>query len=151
MRREVMTATIAVLLATGAMAATEASANARRLEGRPRVARCADRHPWTHVTQRQELVWCIAHLFDSPGSPRTAIAVARCESGEDFQDVYGGDGHVGTYQHVTSSWYGRWATWGRGIGVKESPTNVLSQAVVSVRMARALGTWNSSAGWAGCA
>lgn len=152
MRRAVVyAAAIALLLSGGATAATEASAEARRLEDRPRVARCAERHPWTRTGQREGLVWCIAHAFDSPGTPRLAIAVGHCESGADLQDAYGGDGHVGTFQHVTSSWYGRWRTWGQRLGVDSSPTNVLSQAVVSVRMARSLGTWNSSAGWAGCA
>jgi hypothetical protein len=79
------------------------------------------------------------------------VRVAGCESGADFQDAYGGDGHVGTFQHITSRWYARWRTWGRAIGVRSAATNVLSQAVVSVRMAISLRTWNSSAGWAGCA
>jgi len=166
-KRIVMTAAIAALLTAGAMGPPEALASARlahsqaaapgtqqeagALAEHPRIARCADRHPWTRVGQRAELVWCIAHTFDSPGSPRTAIAVGHCESGSDLQDAYGGDGHVGTYQHITSRWYARWRTWGKAIGVNDSPTNVLSQAVVSVRMAISLGTWNSSAGWAGCA
>jgi hypothetical protein len=150
-RAVVYTAAIALLLSGGVTAATEASGEARRLEDRPRVARCADRHPWTRVGQREELVWCIAHTFDSPGPPRTAIAVGHCESGADLQDRYGGDGHIGTFQQITSRWHDRWRTWGQRIGVKDEPRNVLSQAVVSVRMARSLGTWNSSAGWAGCA
>jgi hypothetical protein len=151
LRAVVYTAAIAVLLSGGATAATGATGEARRLEDRPRVARCAERHPWTQVGQREELVWCIAHAFDSPGSPRTAIAVGHCESGTDLQDAYAGDGYVGTFQHITSRWHARWVTWGKRIGVKDAATNVLSQAVVSVRMARSLGTWNSSAGWAGCA
>lgn len=152
MRKALMTAiTAAIVLAGLTVTATEATGITRRLEDRPRVARCAERHPWTRVGQREELVWCIAHLFDAPGSPRTAIAVGHCESGSDLQDAYGEDGHVGTFQHITSRWYARWRTWGQRIGVKDSPTNVLSQAVVSIRMARSLGTWNSSAGWAGCA
>jgi len=122
-----------------------------KLGSHPRIARCADRHPPDRVGERAPLIWCVAAAFDSPGSPRYAIAVGRCESGSDLQDVYSGDGHVGTFQHVTSSWLGRWRTWGARIGVPSSPTNVLSQAVVSVRMARSLGTWSSSAGWAGCA
>jgi hypothetical protein len=121
------------------------------LSDHPRVARCAEKNDWTRVGQRAELVWCIAHTFDAPGSPRTAVRVAGCESGNDLQDAYGGDGHIGTFQHVTSRWLGRWRAWGRGLGVRSAATNVLSQAVVSVRMAISLGTWNSSAGWAGCA
>lgn len=117
----------------------------------PRIDRCSERHPWERVAERSELVWCIAHVFDSPGPPRQAVSTARCESGADLQDAYGGDGYVGTFQHITSRWFDRWRTWGKRIGVKDSPTNVLSQAVVSVRMARSLGTWSSSAGWAGCA
>lgn len=120
------------------------------LDDHPRVARCAEKNDWTRTGQRSELVWCIARTFDAPGSPRTAVGVASCESGNDLQDAYGGDGHIGTFQHVTSKWLGRWRTWGRGI-VRSSAVNVLAQAVVSVRMAISLGTWNSSAGWAGCA
>jgi len=134
---------IAIVIVGGASPANALT----ELSEHPRVNRCADHHPWTRIGERQPLIWCIAHTFDSPGSPRTAIAVGHCESGTDLQDAYGGDGHVGTLQHITSSWYGRWRTWGRVIGVKDSPTNVLSQAVVSVRMARSLGTWSSTAGW----
>jgi hypothetical protein len=123
------------------LAAGLTPANAGTLKEHPRVNRCADRHPWTKVHQRQPLIWCVARAFDSPGSPRYAVEIARCESGSDLQDAYGGDGYVGTFQHVTSSWRGRWRTWGRRIGVPPSPTNVLSQAVVSVRMAISNGTW----------
>ena len=142
--KRVLTTALTAALVTGIAAAGPPSsfAEARRLEDRPRVARCADHHPWTHVGQRAKLIWCIAHLFDSPGSPRYAIAIGHCESGTDLQDAYGGDGHVGTFQHITSSWPGRWRTWGERIGVSSSPTNVLSQAVVSVRMAISNGTWS---------
>ena len=128
-----------------------ADSRSGELASHPRIHRCAERHPWERVGHRQRLIWCVAHAFNGPGTPRTAIAVARCESGDDFQDIDGSDGHIGTFQHVTSSWPGRWRTWGQAVGVRSSPTNVLSQAVVSVRMAIVLGTWNSSAGWAGCA
>lgn len=117
------------------------------LQNHPRVARCAERHDWQRIGQRQELVWCIAHVFNSPGTPRYAVAIGHCESGSDLQDTYAGDGYVGTFQHVTSSWDGRWRTWGRRIGVSSSDTNVLSQAVVSVRMAKAIGGWGAPGGW----
>lgn len=113
-----------------------------KLGRHPRIARCAERHPQDRVGERAPLIWCVAHAFDSPGSPRYAIAIGRCESGADLQDVYGGDGYVGTFQHVTSSWPGRWRSWGARIGVPSSATNVLSQAVVSVRMAISNGTWS---------
>ena len=109
------------------------------LEAHPQVDRCAERHPWSRVREREPLLWCIAHKYDPPGSPRFAISVAHCESGTDLQDTYAGDGYVGTYQHITDQWYGRWRVWGKGIGVKSSPTNVLSQAVVSIRMADSVG------------
>jgi len=141
-KRALVTAAIAAALAGWAIGPPGNAAEARRLEDRPRVARCADHHPWTHVSERAPLIWCIAHAFDSPGSPRYAVAIGHCESGTDLQDVYGGDGHVGTFQHITSSWFGRWRTWGARIGVPSSPTNVLSQAVVSVRMAISNGTWS---------
>jgi hypothetical protein len=113
-----------------------------QLRNHPKIARCADRHPQERVGERAPLIWCVAHAFDSPGSPRYAIAIGHCESGSDLQDLYGGDGFVGTFQHVTSSWLGRWRAWGARIGVPSSATNVLSQAVVSVRMAISNGTWS---------
>lgn len=112
------------------------------LQAHPKIERCAERHPWERVGERAPLIWCVAHAFDSPGSPRYAVAIGRCESGTDLQDAYGGDGYVGTFQHITSSWYGRWRTWGARIGVPSSAANVLSQAVVSVRMAISNGTWS---------
>lgn len=136
MRRVLITILITLSLAPAAAAG-------------PRVQHCQNHHPWQRVGQRQKLVWCVAHALNSPGSPRTAVSVGHCESGSDLQDTYGGDGYVGTFQHATPSWHSRWQRWGSG--VPSSATNVLSQAVVSVRMARYLGTWNSSAGWAGCA
>ena len=147
MKRALKTATIAVTLAGIAIGPPGNPAEARRLEDRPRVARCAEHHPWTHVGEREGLIWCIAHLFNSPGSPRTAVEVGHCESGSDLQDANLSDARGGTFQHSTSSWPGRWRTWGQRIGVSSSITNVLSQAVVSVRMAISLGTWNSAAGW----
>jgi hypothetical protein len=141
----------AVVIGLTVMLGWGMQAEAATLEEHPRIERCAEHHPWARVNERAPLVWCIAHAFDSPGAPRQAVATAHCESGTDLQDTYGGDGHVGTFQHITSRWHDRWRTWGARIGVKDSATNVLSQAVVSVRMARSLGTWNSSAGWAGCA
>jgi hypothetical protein len=133
---------IALIIAGGGSPANAET----RLEEHPRVNRCAEQHPWTKVGQRQRLIWCMAHLFDSPGSPRYAISIAHCESGSDLQDIYGGDGHVGTFQHITSEWHGRWRVWGKRIGVKDEPRNVLSQAVVSVRMAISNGTWSGQ--WA---
>ena len=116
----------------------EAISKARRIEA---VSTCQERHPWQRVGQRQTLIWCLAHRLGAPGSPRYAIAIARCESGSDFQDIYGGDGHVGTFQHITDSWPGRWRQWGRDLGVPDGQSNVWSQTVVSVRMARYDGTW----------
>jgi len=113
-----------------------------KLGDHPKIARCADRHPQERVGERAPLIWCVAHAFDSPGSPRYAVEIARCESGSDFQDLYGGDGFISTFQHITSAWPGRWRSWGARIGVPASPTNVLSQAVVSVRMAISNGTWS---------
>jgi hypothetical protein len=113
-----------------------------QLRNHPKIERCAERHPQNRVGERAPLIWCIAHAYNSPGSPRYAIAIAHCESGTDLQDVYGGDGYIGTFQHITSAWLGRWRSWGARIGVPSSATNVLSQAVVSVRMAISNGTWS---------
>ena len=115
------------------------------------VATCADHHPWEKVAEREPLIWCVAHVLDAPGSPSKAVAVAHCESGSDLQDTYAGDGYVGTYQQDVDRWADRWQLWGEEMGVPSGATNVLSQTVVSVRMAIALGTWDSTAGWAGCA
>ena len=50
------------------------------------------------LSSRQALVWCIAHAYDSPGSPETAIAVGHRESRSDLRDAAIANG-VG-YTHV---------------------------------------------------
>jgi hypothetical protein len=78
--------------------AAPSSARADELSDHPKVSRCARHHPWIRVSSRQALVWCIAHAYDSPGSPETAIAVGHRESRSDLRDAAIANG-VG-YTHV---------------------------------------------------
>lgn len=106
-----------------------------------RVERCTARYDWTRPVQRDDLVRCIGRVFKAPGRGTKTLQVGLCESGSDLLDNYGGDGYIGTFQHVTSAWRDRWERLGKRTGVPEDPTNVLSQAVVSVKMAKHSGSW----------
>jgi hypothetical protein len=83
-------------------------------------------------------------VFQAPGLGVKTLDVAYCESGSDLLDNYGGDGHIGTFQHITDAWHDRWKRLGEGTGVPRDPTNVLSQAVVSAKMAKHSGSWSVS-------
>lgn len=74
------------------------------------------------------------------------LQAGYCESGADLQDTVR-DTYIGTYQHITTSWSGRWANLGRGTGVPDGAgINVLSQAVVTAKMVKQ-GGWGP---WPNC-
>jgi len=93
-----------------------------------------------HVKQ---LIRCAAFRWDSPGTPRRAIAVARCESGL-RPDAYNRNGYAGLFQQATRYWAQRADRWGQP---DRSIFNGRANVIVSVRMAAALGSWSA---WAGC-
>lgn len=99
-----------------------------------RVDRCTHQYDWTNRAQRDDLVACIGRRWHVPGAGHKMVRVGRCESGHDLQDLDGSDGYIGTFQHITSEWLERWRHYGRRADVPSSPTNVLSQSVVTAGM-----------------
>jgi hypothetical protein len=96
--------------------------------------------PW-HIKQ---LIRCAAFRWDSPGSPRHAVEVARCES-ELRPRAYNPNGYAGLYQQATRHWPDRAEQWGQhGRSVFNGRANI----IVSIRMAAAAGSWSA---WGGCA
>jgi hypothetical protein len=95
--------------------------------------------PW-HV---KKLIRCAARRWDSPGTPADAVAVARCESNLS-PDAYNPNGYAGLFQQAVGYWPGRAERWGQpGRWVFNGRAN----AIVSIRMAAALGSWSA---WGGC-
>jgi hypothetical protein len=101
-------------------------------------------YDWREGTwQLKQLIKCAARRWDSPGSPRRAVEVARCESGLD-PDAYNPNGYAGLYQQAVRYWPGRAERWGQP---DRSVFNGRANIIVSIRMAHALGSWSA---WGGC-
>ena len=98
-----------------------------------------DRGPW-HVKQ---LIRCAADRWDSPGGGAKAIEVARCESGLRPR-AYNPNGYAGLFQQSTRYWPGRADSFGMP---DRSVFNGRANIIVSVQMARSMGSWSA---WAGC-
>jgi hypothetical protein len=94
--------------------------------------------------QIKQLIRCAAHRWDSPGTPRQAVSVARCESKLNPR-AYNSSGYAGLFQQSTWYWPGRAHRWGQD---DRSVFNGRANIIVSIRMAHALGSWSP---WAGCA
>ena len=93
-----------------------------------------------HVKQ---LIRCAANQWDSPGGGTKAIEVARCESGLRPR-AYNPNGYAGLFQQSTRYWPGR----ADSFGVPDrSVFNGRANIIVSVRMAKSMGSWSA---WAGC-
>ena len=92
----------------------------------------------------KQLIRCAARRWDSPGSPRKAVQVARCESHLD-PDAYNSGGYAGLFQQSVRYWPDRADRWGQP---DRSVYNARANIIVSIRMARALGSWSA---WSGCA
>lgn len=102
-------------------------------------------HEWQRGTRQvKRLIWCAAHHWDSPGWPKKAIEVARCESNLNPR-AYNAGGYAGLFQQATRYWGTRAERWGLG---QRSVFNARANIIVSVRMARAAGSWSA---WGGCA
>jgi hypothetical protein len=93
-----------------------------------------------HVKQ---LIKCAARRWDSPGTPRKAVRVARCESGLD-PSAYNENGYAGLFQQATRYWPDRADRWGQP---DRSVFNGRANVIVSIRMAGALESWSA---WGGC-
>ena len=91
----------------------------------------------------KQLIRCAANRWDTPGGPAKALAVARCESGLSPR-AYNPNGYAGLFQHATRYWPGRADAYGVP---DRSVFNGRASIIVSVRMAKALRSWNA---WAGC-
>jgi len=70
--------------------------------------------------------------------------VALCESNL-RPGAYNPNGYAGLFQQATRYWADRADRWGQP---DRSVFNARANAIVSIRMARALGSWSA---WAGCA
>ena len=91
----------------------------------------------------KQLIRCAAARWDSPGTPRLAIEVARCESNL-RPSAYNPNGYAGLFQQATNHWPERAERWGQhGRSVFNGRANI----IVSVRMAAAAGSWSA---WGGC-
>ncbi|HJU57525.1 MAG TPA: hypothetical protein VJ774_02190 [Actinomycetota bacterium] len=91
----------------------------------------------------KQLIRCAANRWDTPGGPVKAIEVARCESGLRPTE-YNPNGYAGLFQHATRYWPGRADAYGMP---DRSVFNGRANIIVSVRMARSLGSWSA---WVGC-
>jgi hypothetical protein len=95
--------------------------------------------PW----QIKQLIRCAADRWGSPGGAVKAIEVAHCESGL-RPGAYNANGYGGLFQQSTTYWPGR----ADAFGVPDrSVFNGRANIIVSVRMARTMGSWSA---WAGC-
>lgn len=94
-----------------------------------------------HVKQ---LIRCAARRWNSPGTPRQAIRVARCESNLN-PHAYSSGGYAGLFQQPSQYWPGRAGRWGQE---GRSVFNARANVIVSIRMAHAYGSWGA---WSGCA
>lgn len=128
-----------------------ALASASLLAGLPVAAQAEEvpRHvcdyDWREGTwQLKQLIKCAARHWDSPGTPMKAVEVARCESDLN-PEAYNSGGYAGLYQQATRYWPDRADRWGQP---DRSVYNARANIIVSIRMARALGSWSA---WAGCA
>ena len=91
----------------------------------------------------RKLIRCAAARWDSPGTPRQAVAVAHCES-RLRPRAFNPNGYAGLFQQATTYWPERATRWGVG---GRSVFNGRANVIVSVRMAAAAGSWGA---WAGC-
>ena len=141
-RRPTMRRAIVAALASASLLAPAQLAVAREAQIVP--LRVCD-FDWREGTwQVKQLIRCAARRWNSPGTPRQAIEVARCESNLNPR-AYSSGGYAGLFQQATRYWPGRADRWGQD---DRSVFNGRANVIVSIRMARAYGSWG---GWSGCA
>lgn len=101
-------------------------------------------HDWTKGTWHiRQLIKCAAERWGSPGTPRKAVTVARCES-ELKPDAYNPNGYGGLFQQAIRFWPSRSDRWGQP---NRSVYNARANIIVSIQMAAASGSWSA---WGGC-
>jgi len=157
MRRAIVyAAAIATLLSGGAIAATEASAEARLADSQTaapgtqleredeiRYATSDGRLGWSTIDVKRTIRAAVAR-WSVPGGYTFALSVARCESGADLLDS-SSDGYTGTFQQSTRYWRGRRAAYNPPTWDKPLPmaaANPRANVVVSIRMAHGSG-WDA--------
>jgi hypothetical protein len=154
MKRALMTAAIAVLLAGGAMAGHQASAGSPAADspasGKPKASEWRSQEcrfggltkgGWA---QREVVltIECAVRKWPVSGGVPFAVQVAACESG--LRADASNDGrYLGVYQHAASYWPSRRAhfnpgAWDKALDV--SAFNARSNVVVAIRMAHS-GGW----------
>lgn len=139
MRRALLAALATLLLLSPAPAPTAGAEGSREVPDR--ICDIDWREGTWYV---KKLIKCAARHWDSPGTPRTAVRVARCES-HLRPDAYNPNGYAGLFQQSTRYWSQRADHYGVP---DRSPFNARANVIVSIRMARAMGSWSA---WAGCA
>lgn len=102
-----------------------------------------DYHPSKGLWHRKRLIACEDNRIGAPGTPNYIIGVAECESGADLQDKYDGDSHAGPFQQLVSRWPDRYSFWRKPAdeALRNDVTDFRANTVISLRMARADGTW----------
>ncbi|HET7236340.1 MAG TPA: hypothetical protein VFK59_07900 [Actinomycetota bacterium] len=136
MRRALVAALASVSLLIPAQAAVAEETN--------EVPRHVCDFDWREGTWHiKQLIKCAARKWDSPGAPMKAIEVARCESHLN-PEAYS-SGNAGLFQHAVRYWPDRADRFGQP---DRSAFNGRANIIVSIRMARSMGSWSA---WAGCA
>jgi hypothetical protein len=95
------------------------------------------------------LIVCAAQRFGPiPGGSPRAVCIARRESGLDPRATSSPRGiYVGLYQHDRRMWPSRYDRYTRPAWeLSDSALNGRTNAIVTIRMVRAIGTWKA-AGW----
>ena len=102
-------------------------------------------YDWRDGTwQIKQLIRCAARHWNTPGTPRQAIAVARCES-HLRPRAYNPNGYAGLFQQATRYWPTRADHFGQP---DRSVYNGRANVIVSIRMAAGTNSWSA---WGGCA
>jgi hypothetical protein len=137
---------VRVLVVLGVVVATTLTAT-------PGAALHFDRACPQHVTKdtgaRRRYVRCEHERIRPPGSFIYVLGIARCESGPDLMDTYTADGHGGPFQQDTSYWGQRFRSytgkgrWPRDGELRNDAGAFRPNVLVSLRMARAKGTWQT--------
>jgi hypothetical protein len=143
----VYAAAIATLLTAGAIAATEASAQARQQEIRERQCRFqwVDPGTWTAREERRTVACVVDRFGPVDGGIPKVEQVGSCESGWNRLASNGGR-YLGLFQHSATYWPSRvaWAMPdGWRVGPWSSWRNSRAQIVVTVRMVHASGGWGA--------
>ena len=141
-RRPTMRRALVAVLASASLLAPASASVAREAQTVP--VRVCDFDWRAGNWQIKQLIRCAARRWNSPGSPRQAISVARCESHLNPR-AYNSSGYAGLFQQSTRYWPGRADQWGQE---DRSVFNGRANIIVSIRMAHAWGSWSP---WAGCA